>query len=65
MKITAPQGAIIDVILSQRMQDDEGAMPGQAGTAISSTVGVIYVNYLDGFTSKQLQPIQGTMVVLP
>jgi hypothetical protein len=64
-KLTFPASTIIDVTLEMRVQDDEGAMAGQNGTGAASTIGVVYVNYLDGFVSKLLLPIQGTMLALP
>jgi len=58
-EVTAPQGAIIDIVVNFKLQDDEGAMAAPAGTGAGSTVGVIYAGYLDGFASKQLSPISG------
>lgn len=57
--ITAPQYAVVDVVIQMRLQDDDGAVAGQNGTGAASTVGVIYCNYLDGFTNKELQPTMG------
>jgi hypothetical protein len=62
-QITGPAGMIIDVELTMRLQDDEGPMAGENGTGAASTVGVIYINYLDGFAAKQFLPLMANPVL--
>lgn len=61
-KITAPDGGIIDVDCSLRFIDNEAAVAGQAGTGAAATVGTIYYNYLDGFTSLKYKPVGVTVL---
>jgi len=60
---TGPAGSIVDVMLSFRLNDDEAAIFGEAGTAAGATIGVMYYNYLDGFASKKLAPVGGVNIL--
>lgn len=60
--ITCPAGAIVDVDVTIRFIDSEGATASEAGTGGASTVGVVYYNYLDGFASKKLAPVGVTLL---
>jgi hypothetical protein len=64
-RISAPAGAIVDLQLKIRFQDNEGAQTAENGTGGASTVGVIYLNYMDGFTSKLFIPYDMANPTLP
>jgi len=54
---------IIDIDCSVRFADDEAAVGGENGTGAASTIGKVYWNYLDGFTSKLLAPVGGVTIL--
>jgi len=54
-EIEVPAGTIIDVKAAIRFIDDEAGVSAEAGAA--ATLGTVYYNYLDGFASKKLAPI--------
>lgn len=62
--VTGPTGTVIDVHLSVRFADNEVSAPAENGTAAAASVGRVYWNYLDGFSSKKLAP-EGGVTVLP
>ncbi len=62
-KVSCPAGSVIDVTCTLRLIDDEAAVLGEAGTGGASTVGTIYFNYLDSFSSKALLPTGGVRVL--
>jgi hypothetical protein len=63
LAITCPQGSVVDIVLTMRLQDNEGDMGGESGTTGLATAGVIYLNYLDGFSSKLLKPLMANPVL--
>jgi len=56
-------GVVVDVQAEIRFADDEAAVAGEAGTPVSSSLGKVYYNYLDGFASKLLAPMGGVSVL--
>lgn len=63
-RLTVPIGSIIDITCAIRMADDEGAVAGENGTTAAATVGKVYFNYLDGFSTQVFKP-EGGVSVLP
>lgn len=62
-KISGPIGTVIDIQAAVRLADDEAAVAAENGTAVMSTVGKVYFNYLDGFASKLLTPAGGVSIL--
>jgi hypothetical protein len=62
-KLSAPVGSTFDVSVTLRFADDEAAVSGENGTGAAATVGRVYWNFLDGFTSGKLIPVGGVTLL--